>query len=78
MALPGAVVPAGSETEEEGGQAVVVKKQAVGGVQSQGMLCDGSMLGWKGGSVGVLVTLNDVEECGGIGFLPPVNKPRKD
>ena len=78
LALPGAIVPAGSETEADGGQGIVVSKQAVGGVQSSGMLCDGAMLSWKGGSTGVLVTLNDVEEVCGVGSVPPVRKPRKE
>ena len=32
LALPGAIVPAGSESEADGGQGIVVSKQAVGGV----------------------------------------------
>ena len=32
LALPGAIVPAGSESEADGGQGIVVSKQAMGGV----------------------------------------------
>ena len=46
VALEGALVPAGSEPEEDGGQGIKVGKTSVGGAMSNGMLCDGVMLNW--------------------------------
>ena len=51
----------------------VVKKQAVGGVMSQGMVCDCPMLGWKGGAKGQAAFLP--EECD-PGTKPPSSRPR--
>ena len=34
-----------------------VKRAPVGGVMSEGMLCDGPMLGWAGGGAGTAVPL---------------------
>ena len=52
-----------------------VKKTAVGGVSSTGMLCDGPMLGWSGGGAGTAVLLPD-------SFNPgdpcPRSRPRLD
>ena len=45
VALIGTVV-------EIAGESVVVKKQTVGGVMSEGILCDTAMLGWGSGSIG--------------------------
>ena len=73
VATIGAIVPAGSDPEEEGGQGVIVKSAAVGGTKSNGMLCDGFMLQWAGGSKGVLVKLNAAEYA--IGSTPPARKP---
>lgn len=73
VATIGAIVPAGSDSEEEGGQGVIVKSAAVGGTKSNGMLCDGFMLQWAGGSKGVLVKLNADEYE--IGSTPPARKP---
>eukprot|EP00966_Prymnesium_polylepis_P263381 6083751-Prymnesium_polylepis.1 len=41
------VAPVGSKVNGE-----AVKKAAVGGQTSEGMLCDAPMLGWKGGGAG--------------------------
>ena len=72
--MEGAVVPAGAESEEDGGEGVRVSRTSVGGQMSDAMLCDGVMLGWQGGANGVLVKLEDVE----VGGRPPARKPRKD
>lgn len=50
-----------------------VKKTSVGGVISEGMLCDSYMLGWKGGGKGMAAILPDSFE---IGSTPPESKPR--
>jgi tRNA-binding EMAP/Myf-like protein len=46
-----------------------VKKTTVGGVSSQGVLCDGPMLGWSGGGAGTAVLLPDTfnpgDQCPG-------------
>lgn len=52
-----------------------VKKATVGGVISEGMLCDSVMLGWIGGAKGIAVQIPDTFE---IGSAPPVTKPRMD
>ena len=73
VACEGSIVPAGSETPENGGQGIIVSKCSVGGQASQAILCDGVMLDWVGGANGVLVKLEGVE----IGGRPPMAKPRK-
>ena len=73
VATIGAIVPAGADSEEDGGQGVIVKSAVVGGTKSNGMLCDGAMLQWAGGSKGVLVKLNVSEYE--IGSAPPARKP---
>ena len=45
------VATVGTELEVNGEQ-IIVRKTAVGGVMSEGMLCDCEMLGWGSGSVG--------------------------
>lgn len=75
VAMEGAVVPAGSISEADGGNGIVIKKQSVGGTMSVGMLCDGVMLNYAGGSNGILVNLNDYDYE--IGDQPPLKKPRK-
>ena len=77
VACENAIVPAGSESEADGGQGIIVSKTSVGGQSSQGILCDGVMLNWNGGAAGVLVRLNDFEGFE-IGGKPPLNKPRKN
>lgn len=52
---------------------MVVKKTAVGGVMSEGMLCDSRMLGWQGGAEGIAVQIPESFE---IGACPPSSKPR--
>jgi tRNA-binding EMAP/Myf-like protein len=64
VALPGAEI--GDE---------VIKAGNVGGVKSEGMLCDGKMLGWAGGSVGVAAQIPSNYE---LGAAPPATKPRGD
>ncbi len=72
VALENAVVPAGANVEEDT-NAVLVKKSSVGGVRSDGMLCDSFMLGWSGGAKGVLQVMQ--EDCI-IGGSPPSSRPR--
>ena len=66
VALPGAIVPAGSGEDGE-----VVKVASVGGRKSHGMLCDCPMLGWVGGAAGVAVVLDDAS----VGERPPEERP---
>ena len=75
VAMEGAVVPAGSLSQREGGHGLIVNKQSVGGVMSVAMLCDGVMLDHPGGSNGILVNLNGFDYQ--VGDLPPLKKPRK-
>jgi tRNA-binding EMAP/Myf-like protein len=51
----------------------VLKRAAVGGVQSEGMLCDNAMLGWTGGGAGNAALLP--ESCA-PGSAPPEARPR--
>jgi hypothetical protein len=67
------VVPVGESFETEEGEVVTVKKTAVGGVMSEGVLCDSRMLGWSGGAAGVAAQIPDSVE---IGSAPPDSKPR--
>jgi phenylalanyl-tRNA synthetase beta chain len=53
----------------------VVRKTAVGGVQSYGMVCDGPMLGWGPSNKGLAALLPT--SCA-IGSVPPDRKPRGD
>ncbi|CAM9767911.1 unnamed protein product, partial [Chrysoparadoxa australica] len=50
-----------------------VKKTQVGGVLSEGMLCDSPMLGWTGGAVGIAAL---VSEDFPPGSTPPSSRPR--
>eukprot|EP00316_Scyphosphaera_apsteinii_P017740 CAMPEP_0119311854 /NCGR_PEP_ID=MMETSP1333-20130426/24209_1 /TAXON_ID=418940 /ORGANISM="Scyphosphaera apsteinii, Strain RCC1455" /LENGTH=193 /DNA_ID=CAMNT_0007316345 /DNA_START=92 /DNA_END=673 /DNA_ORIENTATION=+ len=52
-----------------------VKKAMVGSVQSEGMLCDAPMLGWKGGGAGA-AALVPPSFC--AGSTPPAERPRLD
>lgn len=54
-----------------------MSKTSVGGAASLGILCDGVMLNWNGGSNGVLVKLNDFGSFE-LGSLPPLKKPQKN
>ena len=67
VAMIGAVVP--STADEETG--TVITKTTVGGVQSEGMLCDAKMLGWNNNE-GVAVYLDDSFP---VGASPPDSKP---
>ena len=69
VATVGALVPDGA------GETVAVKKTAVGGVPSEGMLCDGPMLGWTGGGAGAAALLPDTFP---VGSTPPDKRPRMD
>ena len=51
----------------------VVKRTTVGGVVSEGMLCDNGMLGWSGGGAGNAALLP--ESCA-VGSAPPEARPR--
>ena len=75
--MQGAVVPAIFSTDGDIGQSEEVKQASVGGVKSEGMLCDGTMLSWQGGAKGVLVKLQE-EDGYAVGMRPPAKKPRKE
>jgi tRNA-binding EMAP/Myf-like protein len=66
------VATVGSKVEHEG-EEVEVKKANVGGVPSEGMLCDSPMLGWVGGGAGVAAK---IPESFALGSTPPSEKPR--
>lgn len=68
VATEGAVV-------ESGGEEVTIKRTQVGGVMSNGMMCDSKMLGWSGGGAGVAVTIPDTFP---LGSAPPPHMPRGD
>ena len=51
-----------------------VSRATVGGVKSEGMLCDCPMLGWSGGAAGQAVFL---PETFGPGDKPPASRPRQ-
>lgn len=71
-----AVAPIGSRvTDEAGEEAVPVQRTAVGGVASEGVLCDSRMLGWAGGAAGLAAQMPDSVP---IGAAPPAEKPRSD
>ena len=53
---------------------VLIKTATVYGVPSQGMLCDGATLGWKGGGSGAAV----VPDSYACGATPPTTRPRLD
>ena len=72
VATVGAIVPAGADPEDGEG-VTVVKPTVVGGTKSDGMLCDGVMLQWAGGSKGVLVKLK--ADNFSVGDKPPARKP---
>jgi len=65
------VAPAGA-TLRDGTE---VKKASVGGVASEGMLCDSAMCGWSGGGAGAAALLpGDFP----LGTPPPSSRPRLD
>ena len=57
----------------EEGEEMEVKKTSVGGVLSEGMLCDSRMLGWTGGAAGVAAQM---PASLAVGDAPPRTKPR--
>lgn len=67
------VALSGSAVLGEDGEMMPVTKATVGGVLSEGMLCDSKMLGWVGGAKGIAVNL---PESYTVGCSPPTNKPR--
>lgn len=67
------VAVAGSSVLGSDGEMIDVAKATVGGVVSEGMLCDSRMLGWSGGARGIAVNLPD---CCEVGSSPPSSKPR--
>ena len=69
------VATVGSQVPDGAGETVTVKKTAVGGVTSEGMLCDGPMLGWTGGGAGAAALLPDTFP---VGSAPPEKRPRMD
>lgn len=68
-----AVAVEGSVVLNDEGEEMEIKKTTVGGVVSQGMLCDSRMLGWTGGAEGIAV---QIPESVAIGEAPPATKPR--
>jgi len=68
-----AVAPVGSTVIDESGSEITIAKTSVGGVMSEGMLCDSLMLGWAGGAAGLAVQIPESIE---IGASPPNEKPR--
>lgn len=68
-----AVAPAGSTVMTEAGEELTVKRTSVGGIMSEGMLCDSRMLGWSGGASGIAV---QIPESFPLGSSPPPTKPR--
>jgi len=68
------VATVGSKVRLDGGE-MDVKKATVGGVPSEGMLCDPPMLGWVGGGAGNAALVPDT--CA-VGSAPPLKRPRMD
>lgn len=60
---------------DETGEDVLIQKTSVGGVISEGMLCDARMLGWVGGAEGIAAQIPDSFP---LGSIPPPSKPRTD
>ena len=70
-----AVAPSGTTVLNEEGEEMELKNTSVGGVVSEGMLCDSRMLGWQGGAAGLAVQIPASFE---LGSSPPASKPRGD
>jgi tRNA-binding EMAP/Myf-like protein len=62
-------------TVEINGSSEIVRKTSVGGIWSNGMVCDSVMLGWVGGAAGLCV---QVPESFAVGSQAPASKPRLD
>ena len=69
------VAPVGSTVVDETGEDLLIQKTSVGGVMSEGMLCDARMLGWAGGAEGIAAQIPDSFP---LGSAPPASKPRTD
>mmetsp|Transcript_17560 Transcript_17560/g.33303 ORF Transcript_17560/g.33303 Transcript_17560/m.33303 type:complete len:189 (-) Transcript_17560:48-614(-) len=67
------VALSGTSVIGDDGELMPVTKATVGGVVSEGMLCDSKMLGWVGGAKGIAVNLPESYE---VGCPPPTSKPR--
>lgn len=65
----------GSTVVDETGEDLLIQKTSVGGVMSEGMLCDARMLGWVGGAEGIAAQIPDSFP---LGSAPPASKPRTD
>ena len=63
----------GTSVLGDDGEPLEIKKAVVGGVTSEGMLCDSKMLRWIGGAKGIAVNLPD---SFAVGSPPPSSKPR--
>jgi tRNA-binding EMAP/Myf-like protein len=74
VALRDAIVPAGSELDEDP-NAMRVTPTSVGGVKSEGMLCDSWMLNWSGGAKGAI---QQIPDSFAIGDSPPSSRPRSE
>ena len=68
------VATLGAKVESDGSE-LVVKKMLVGGVMSEGMLCDAPMLGWTGGGAGTAAL---VPPSCALGSKPPEKRLRLD
>lgn len=69
------MAPVGSTVLDASGEEIVIQKTSVGGVMSEGMLCDSRMLGWVGGADGIAAQIPD---SFALGSAPPESKPRSD
>ena len=68
------VATVGTEVDMDG-ETQTIKNTSVGGVVSEGMVCDSVMLSWAGGAAGLCVQLPDSYP---LGSLAPASKPRMD
>ena len=57
-------------------EGIEVKKRSVGGVVSEGMVCDSKMLGWQGGGAGTAALVPAATFLPGM--PPPPKRPRMD
>ena len=69
------VATVGSFITNAEGEPQKVLKANVGGVNSEGMLCDNPMLKWTGGGAGIAAV---VPESFALGDTPPSSRPRMD
>jgi tRNA-binding EMAP/Myf-like protein len=70
-----AVAPIGSTVLSPSGEneGLLITKTSIGGVMSEGMFCDSTMLAWDGGSYGIAA---QIDVAIPIGDPPPGKKPR--